>query len=285
MEDLASKLNKLKLKPARRTAQRARSAEIQQQRHDALYMEHMQTQMDVNEPPKKVQHQRVFDTEPRVAGRSREEDYHPCSLCGRTFHIDALKRHAAICERVFQRQRKPFDSGMQRRVTDGSFDSMRSVGGTTTTTTKKMSSGSSRLSLQKSRRKPSQSMHTMSRDEIPVGPRATKPTPSGKNWRKKSGQLRAALAAMREPSKAAAPRRSRYTLSDMNEQDAFRTGINDDDDDRIQCPYCSRKFSETAAARHIPFCRTQHQRRLITGAGSKGSGKKRSGGGLRGSRL
>ena len=275
-DDLIRKLNKLKLKPARRTAQRVRSAELQLQQHDTRHVDpqqqqqqQQQTRMDVKEP-KEVQ---TAFLEPRsagaAAGRVPQEGCHPCSLCGRTFHIDALKRHAAVCQRVFQQQRKPFDSRRQRRVTDGSFDSLRSgtaVGGNTSKTTR----------LYKSRRKP-QSTQTMSTDEIPVGPRVIKQTPSGKSWRKKSGQLRAALVAMREPPKATAmPRRSRYTLSDLNEQDAYRNN-NNDDDDRVQCPYCSRKFSETAAARHIPFCRTQHQRRLITHARGGSSRSRKSG--------
>ena len=27
-----------------------------------------------------------------------------------------------------------------------------------------------------------------------------------------------------------------------------------DIDDRTECPYCSRKFNDEAAKRHIPFC-------------------------------
>jgi len=30
--------------------------------------------------------------------------------------------------------------------------------------------------------------------------------------------------------------------------------------DYVQCPYCQRRFNETAAQRHIPFCKEQHER-------------------------
>jgi len=28
----------------------------------------------------------------------------------------------------------------------------------------------------------------------------------------------------------------------------------------VQCEYCERRFNETAARRHIPFCKEQHER-------------------------
>jgi len=30
--------------------------------------------------------------------------------------------------------------------------------------------------------------------------------------------------------------------------------------DYVQCEYCGRRFNETAARRHIPFCKEQHER-------------------------
>jgi len=30
--------------------------------------------------------------------------------------------------------------------------------------------------------------------------------------------------------------------------------------DYVQCEYCGRRFNETAAQRHIPFCKEQHER-------------------------
>jgi hypothetical protein len=29
--------------------------------------------------------------------------------------------------------------------------------------------------------------------------------------------------------------------------------------DYVQCPYCQRRFNETAAQRHIPFCKVRHR--------------------------
>uniref|UniRef100_A0A4X2K1I0 C2HC/C3H-type domain-containing protein n=1 Tax=Vombatus ursinus TaxID=29139 RepID=A0A4X2K1I0_VOMUR len=36
--------------------------------------------------------------------------------------------------------------------------------------------------------------------------------------------------------------------------------------DYIQCPYCMRRFNETAAARHINFCKDQASRRVFNPA-------------------
>ena len=33
--------------------------------------------------------------------------------------------------------------------------------------------------------------------------------------------------------------------------------------DYIQCPYCMRRFNETAASRHINFCKDQSSRRVF----------------------
>ena len=33
--------------------------------------------------------------------------------------------------------------------------------------------------------------------------------------------------------------------------------------DYIQCPYCKRRFNETAARRHINFCKDQESRRVF----------------------
>ena len=30
--------------------------------------------------------------------------------------------------------------------------------------------------------------------------------------------------------------------------------------DYVQCPYCKRRFQESAAERHIPFCKEQNSR-------------------------
>jgi hypothetical protein len=35
-----------------------------------------------------------------------------------------------------------------------------------------------------------------------------------------------------------------------------------DDDDRVQCPICKRRFAEDAAARHIPVCQRMNAGKL-----------------------
>ena len=177
----------------------------------------------------------------RAAAAERQES---CRHCGRTFRVDSLARHEAVCQKVFGKRSRPiFDSGMQRRVTDGSFDAMRAGpaaarrGGGRTKRPSGPSSGARRCV-----------------DEIPVGGRAK----VGKqaDWRKKSSQLRSALAAMRGGGSTGS-----YSSYSMEGVPDARAGA---DDDRQQCPFCGRKFSATAFPRHRAFCEEQARRKRIT---------------------
>ena len=44
------------------------------------------------------------------------EQLAPCSKCGRTFNPEALRKHAKICVKVFQKQRKVFNAADKRMV-------------------------------------------------------------------------------------------------------------------------------------------------------------------------
>eukprot|EP00056_Hartaetosiga_gracilis_P020316 m.18747 g.18747 ORF g.18747 m.18747 type:complete len:257 (+) comp8356_c0_seq1:197-967(+) len=37
----------------------------------------------------------------------------------------------------------------------------------------------------------------------------------------------------------------------------------DENPDYVKCQFCNRRFNETAAKRHIPFCETQHKRNMM----------------------
>ena len=60
---------------------------------------------------------------------------------------------------------------------------------------------------------------------------ATSGAAKTEKWRRQSAQLRSALA-----------------------------GTPVVEDDRVQCPYCGRRFAEAAAARHIPVCKAKEER-------------------------
>jgi hypothetical protein len=48
-------------------------------------------------------------------------------------------------------------------------------------------------------------------------------------------------------------------------------------DDRIQCPYCGRKFNENAAQRHIDFCKTKSMKdQMKTGGKPAPASKQRT---------
>lgn len=53
-----------------------------------------------------------------MAGEDAAGDLAPCNKCGRTFNAQALQKHAKICVKVFQKQRKVFNM-QEQRVVDG----------------------------------------------------------------------------------------------------------------------------------------------------------------------
>ena len=46
------------------------------------------------------------------------------------------------------------------------------------------------------------------------------------------------------------------------------------DDDRVECPYCGRKFGAEAAERHIPFCERQNAGRMRGGKANQRKGRR-----------
>lgn len=49
------------------------------------------------------------------------------------------------------------------------------------------------------------------------------------------------------------------------------------DDDRVECPYCGRKFGSNAAQRHIPFCEKSHAGKKLNDKGGKPGTTKKGG--------
>ena len=201
---------------------------------------------------KRASHASVLDSRSQTVNKQTQETgVHPsdgstkaCKNCGRCFNEDSWRRHERVCEKVFVKKRKVFDSARQRLISDGSFPTI-------------LNTKSSRLSSTKLKRGSliaSRSLKRIqNRDDVVVGKAASK-----SNWRKQSSQFRAALAALRGDSTKNTTRFSSYSLSNVSDAEMFSN-----DDDRIQCPYCSRRFSQTAHERHVSFCKTQFQRKKI----------------------
>lgn len=56
-----------------------------------------------------------------------EEPTSPCPHCGRSFRADVLVKHQKVCQKVFQKKRKPFNMQKQRMV-DGEQMSLMKMG-------------------------------------------------------------------------------------------------------------------------------------------------------------
>eukprot|EP00824_Muranothrix_gubernata_P016643 TRINITY_DN3429_c0_g1_i1.p1 TRINITY_DN3429_c0_g1~~TRINITY_DN3429_c0_g1_i1.p1 ORF type:complete len:292 (+),score=45.70 TRINITY_DN3429_c0_g1_i1:31-876(+) len=136
---------------------------------------------------------------------------YPCSKgCGRSFAAESLARHEKICEKVFQKKRKAFDSTAKR------LDGLTS-------------------------------------DVPPLrkkGGRAGKepPKPKKKDWRATHEAFVANVRAARQVTKA---------LKEGKDIRDIPVVASAPDPDLVGCPHCGRSFSDTAAERHIPWCKEQ----------------------------
>ncbi|KAI0223726.1 Zinc finger C2HC domain-containing protein 1A [Lamellibrachia satsuma] len=134
-----------------------------------------------------------------------------CSICGRRFNIQSLKRHEPICLKASQKPRKVFDSAKQR--IDGTDAVIAPK--TSTIRSKKTSSVQPRKSTWKEQHEEFISTIRAARG-VQAAMQSGKPLPP-------------------PPAPSLNP-------------------------DYVQCPYCDRRFNANAAERHIPFCKTQHDR-------------------------
>uniref|UniRef100_A0A7M4FQL5 Zinc finger C2HC-type containing 1B n=1 Tax=Crocodylus porosus TaxID=8502 RepID=A0A7M4FQL5_CROPO len=134
----------------------------------------------------------------------------PCEICGRHFKQDVLMRHSPICQKVFSKKRKPFNSLKQR------------LQGTEITTVKKQ-------------------------------PQPKNQVQKKSNWRQHHEDFMNAIQSAKEVTKA-------MKEGPVNSTKLVPLLCSD----YIQCPYCSRRFNEAAAGRHINFCKEQSTRRTFS---------------------
>lgn len=139
-----------------------------------------------------------------------------CQTCGRTFNEKAYETHSKICAKVFVAKRKTFDSTAARwDGVEGAEIVKKSV--------KKQASAK------------------------PVAAAAKPGVEKKAKWKQQSDALRSAMKASRQIKEA------QERGEDISKIKFEATA--EEDDDRVACPYCGRKFAEKAAERHIPHCK------------------------------
>ncbi|KAG7390548.1 Zinc finger C2HC domain-containing protein 1A [Phytophthora pseudosyringae] len=165
------------------------------------------------------------------------EQMEQCHNCSRKFNIASFQKHQKICEKVFSGQRKVFNMAAKRL--EG------------TEAEKIAREAKSKNSSNGARKTP------MAATEKPIKAKG------GADWKQKSDMFRNAMKASRDVSKA---------LKEGKELPPMIPSA--PDPSLIQCEYCSRRFNEKAAERHINFCREKSQRDNIKGPAKRAPASK-----------
>ncbi|GBF92488.1 hypothetical protein Rsub_04592 [Raphidocelis subcapitata] len=144
-----------------------------------------------------------------------------CATCGRRFAAPALERHARICAKVFCSKRPAFDSAGARAVEGGIAAPPPPPPASRRAAAAKGGAGRGGGG----------------------GGAGGKEGVGKAKWSKQSEQLRAAMRAAR---------------GDGGGAEAGGGGGFDEpeEDDRVPCPHCGRRFAPLTADRHIPKCQS-----------------------------
>lgn len=155
------------------------------------------------------------------------EDMEECGNCHRRFNLTSFAKHQKICEKVFSGPRKVFNMTAKRLEGIPDAEKVAKKAG--------KSGGSGAGAVGGSKK-------GVSAEEQPL--KANKA-----DWKQKSSMFRDAMKASRDVTKA---------LKEGRELPPVKPSA--PDPSLIQCEYCSRRFNDKAAERHITFCREKSQR-------------------------
>ncbi|GAB9464212.1 hypothetical protein Gpo141_00001652 [Globisporangium polare] len=153
----------------------------------------------------------------------QSEEMEECDNCHRRFNLTSFPKHRKICEKVFSAQRKVFNMAAKR------------LEGTEAEKIAKKASSSSGKGGANSKK------GAVAADEKPLN---KKP-----DWKSKSSAFRDAMKVSRDVTVA---------LKEGRELPPMKPSA--PDPSLIQCEFCSRRFNDKAAERHITFCREKTQR-------------------------
>lgn len=164
-----------------------------------------------------------------------------CDTCGRSFNPESIDRHRNICERVFNKKRKAFDS-VASRLGDLENASHLIRNAKKIEQEKAMSSSSSSKKQQKDGK------------ALP-------------KWKQQSLQFRQAILAAKAD---AGDRESQVKAEKLQRQLNAAGG---DEPGMQKCPHCDRTFNKIAAERHIPICQKTFGSKPGGGRLLKGGGR------------
>lgn len=151
-----------------------------------------------------------------------------CDNCHRRFNLTSFPKHRKICEKVFSAQRKVFNMAAKRlEGTEAEKIAKKSAGGG-----KSGASGGGANGKKGAAAAPGEQ------------PLNKKP-----DWKSKSSAFRDAMKNSRDVTVA---------MKEGRELPPMKPSA--PDPSLIQCEYCSRRFNDKAAERHITFCREKTQR-------------------------
>lgn len=145
-----------------------------------------------------------------------------CSNCRRRFNLTALEKHERICAKVFTEQRKTFNM-----------------------TAKRLEGTEAEQILKKNKSAGGKSGSSGSKRAEDQAIKAAKAA----DWKAKSDMFREAMKASRNVTEA---------LKNGTPLPPVKPSA--PDPSLIQCEFCSRRFNERAAERHIAFCKEKSQR-------------------------
>jgi DNA-directed RNA polymerase subunit RPC12/RpoP len=162
----------------------------------------------------------------------------PCPHCGRKFKEEALAKHVGICQKVFQQKRKVYN-----------------------TTEHRLPDAADAPELAEVRRKAAMMAR---KGEVGIG-QTKDDQPKKTAWKMKHEAFQAAMKDAKIVQKF---QKEGRPLSELPPPQA--TAI--ENDDRVACPHCGRRFGQQQAERHIPHCaKTKAKAKPPPGRGAAGS--------------
>lgn len=177
-----------------------------------------------------------------------------CDTCGRSFHPESIDKHVRICEKVFNKKRRKFDSAATRLGDLDNANQLIKNAHKIEQEVKATSSTSSGTSKQK------QKDNKDSKD--------SKDNKAMPKWKQQSLQFRQAILAAKG---ASGDVEAEHKAQKM--QRHLQAVGADESPDMKKCPHCDRTFNKIAAERHIPICQKTFGSKPGGGRLLKGGGR------------